>query len=118
MREKLLPCPFCGSDAHFVKCAEPDTARVMCVNAGKCTASRDQDDPYGYATKEIAAEVWNHRPPLPPCEGLVEKLEAIGNRDEDEFDSYWRGWNEAIEKAVTIIRQHCAEPVAKGVGNG
>jgi Lar family restriction alleviation protein len=59
--EELKPCPFCGSEARFVKCNDPDHSRVMCSKGGKCTASPDEIDPYGYATKEIAAEAWNTR---------------------------------------------------------
>lgn len=58
---ELTPCPFCGSEAKFFKCVDPEDFRVMCTKGGKCTASRDQDDLYGYATAEIAAEAWNTR---------------------------------------------------------
>lgn len=160
----LLPCPFCGSTARFFKCVEPDTFRVMCTKGGKCTASRDETDPHGYGTAEIAAEAWNTRAhptpesslayllesvvgildpisqqdwhgkwrihtaielaqkahaltkaqPSPDTDGLIEKLEAAqlnpssGMLAEGGNNAIY---NQGIETAVAIVRQHHAEYV-------
>lgn len=79
----LKPCPFCGADARFVKCVEPDTQRVVCTNGGKCTASRDEVDPYGYATKAIAAEAWNTRV-TPPIES--ESIRVCQSCNGNDYD--------------------------------
>lgn len=71
-RYELLPCPFCGSEAHlFVQ----NGVRVMCP---KCNASSkilvDGRGPRGItgnATKAVV-RAWNTRAPIPSAEEMDE----------------------------------------------
>lgn len=57
----LLPCPFCGGDAGYGYCSNPNGPYAF-VNCVECSASTDQlfgaENRY---TKEEAAELWNQR---------------------------------------------------------
>ncbi len=62
---KLLPCPFCGSDAKFKKrggIGDYDWDKtyydVMCINV-KCYLQDGAD--WCYDSEEEAAEIWNRR---------------------------------------------------------
>lgn len=49
---ELKPCPFCGGEAHYVKCSDGE-AWVRCKDCGTETAIFD--------SVEEAAEAWNRR---------------------------------------------------------
>lgn len=59
MKTDLLPCPFCGEDAHFVhyESYDNDDWSVECVNAD-CEL---EPSTRCYFTKEQAIEAWNTR---------------------------------------------------------
>ena len=67
MKNKLKPCPFCGSNdielqSDFDKTKDPRkncmTARVKCCN---CFATSDTKDSCGGETEQDAIDAWNKR---------------------------------------------------------
>jgi len=53
---ELLPCPFCGGEAHLVQPHDNSRPYVMCITS-YCTSPKMDD------AKAIAA--WNRRTPAP-----------------------------------------------------
>ena len=62
MSEELKPCPFCGSEARFVKVS--DTMGSMKLTAWKVQCSKCWCSPYPNNThgdKHVVARQWNNR---------------------------------------------------------
>lgn len=72
----LLPCPFCGKEAHLVQDQSSAYERNWpwgaycnddtCIGGGGC-----------YATKEAAITAWNKRPPVPIRHGYTDEEIAV-----------------------------------------
>lgn len=99
MREiKLLPCPFCGGEAHIeehkfwdekAKGFTVQTYGVVCDNC--CSMSWQH-----HRHKEKAIEQWNTRKPM---ERIVERLEEKQDEPiyQHQYDNYFIGITDAIE---------------------
>src|SRR5574344_965151 len=62
MSEELKPCPFCGSEARFVKVS--DTMGSMKLTAWKVQCSKCWCSPYpnnAHGDKNVVAQQWNTR---------------------------------------------------------
>ena len=70
--DKLLPCPFCGGEAHMVRWASGmKYCRVECKNTDSCDCHGIQ-----FRTEEESIAAWNRRAqpenkPCADCAGIV-----------------------------------------------
>jgi Restriction alleviation protein Lar len=75
--EKLLPCPFCGSDPVIDVLGGPGSF-YRTINCPKCKC-----DLHLYPMESVAIIAWNTRTPDPRIAVLRKALEAIVPEDED-----------------------------------
>ena len=97
---KIKPCPFCGGEAELWNnnIEEYKLYAVQCKNCGMVT-------PYWF-DDELAVEQWNRREPIGK---IVEQLEYYAKESHivyiREDEECCRGWYEALEFAIEIVRQ-------------
>jgi Lar family restriction alleviation protein len=73
MKERLKPCPFCGSEEIQLKedCADDPAWSITTIKCLKCRASSDR----AFRTTDKAVEWWNNRV---PTEKKTEFCKCIG----------------------------------------
>lgn len=80
---KLMPCPFCSSEAMHSGCDEHGYA-VTCTNH-ECYAYNKAWPP----TRELAITAWNTRANLAERDAEIAELRARAERLQDELDNKW-----------------------------
>lgn len=88
---KLLPCPFCGGEAEIFG---DKKHWIYCPNC--CSETKS------FKTKKEAIERWNTRRPM---ERIIYSLEARYDRYFHGEDDYCEGYNNAIGKAINIVKE-------------
>ena len=101
--DKLLPCPFCGSDRLYIAERNYFGRKFATVNCIECHISQTGD---GFETREEAIELWNTRKPM---ERIVEQLEEV---------SFERYGNEGMGGELVVNFDDVVEIVKGGVDNG
>lgn len=98
--KRLLPCPFCGSEATFSNDMDNTSARI------RCTKCRCKMEVFGESAFERAREEWNTRKPM---ERIVEKLEGELNdsvtKYEKTLEEEYQGQADAFDIAIKIIKE-------------
>ena len=98
MKDKLLPCPFCGGEAGMDadKIGKgKELYYVYCKN--------DCITQYGYSySKENAIEKWNTRKPI---ERIVEQLEEELKKNMEFEWSYDIIFNRGFKKAIEFLKE-------------
>lgn len=99
MSEKtLLPCPFCGGEAHvelhrfYEEKTKDFTSKTYGVICDNCHTSGRQF----YESEEEAIKAWNTRKPM---QEIVKKLEEWKNSSQDSLEKC------AFEKAIEIVKR-------------
>lgn len=59
---RLLPCPFCGSEAEIIYCGEAINAGGYCVECKFCKCSSRVVFPDKVNPGDVLIDIWNHRP--------------------------------------------------------
>ena len=98
--DKLLPCPFCGSDAILE--ISKFGCRVSCEQRAQCGATQVFSD-----SEEEAMAAWNTRKPM---ERIVERLEDNSEWTDSTFDEdgYCNDDSEEVvelSKAIEIVKE-------------
>lgn len=84
---QLLPCPFCGSEAHF----EMDDDRWEWIECGSCGMQGNRSASLMEDCKPKLAEAWNRRTPasqaqrVPLSERKIRQIDAHSGLDAIEF---------------------------------
>lgn len=61
-KEKMLPCPFCGHEAHTTYGAMGNITLIMCGNYRNCGATVSFDNKFANQNGEAASiRLWNQR---------------------------------------------------------
>lgn len=81
--EKLLPCPFCGSEAVM---HDKGQFWVSCSYVGVCPVSLYDPRIHGCTYKEDAIRIWNRR--AAHASEVKQAMDAVPFGDEDEADQY------------------------------
>lgn len=94
---KLLPCPFCGGEAKYIKRTNehPYVHAVWCENCN-CRTSFEQSE------KEVIHK-WNARKPM---DRIVEQLECemYSEMKNAAFGKHHKQKAKGLEKAIEIVK--------------
>ena len=94
MKNKLLPCPFCGGEARVRDCTSEEQYTIVNGQMHKmCGCSRYCVEMFG-ETEDEAIEKWNTRKPM---ERIVEQLEEHCEKDCTGMDCSYCDFDKAIE---------------------
>ena len=97
MQNKLLPCPFCGGEAHLTEFIGLDKKMNYYVECGSVVCGVYPETTL-FDTQEEAIEQWNTRKPM---ERIVEQLEDKKWNIHDWRDK-WR--NEIIDECIEVVK--------------
>ena len=100
MQNKLLPCPFCGSDRLYIAERKYFGRKFASVNCIECHISQTGD---GFETREEAIKHWNTRKPMERIlEQLEEESDFFGGEPMGSLQKAY--YCKGIEKAIEIVR--------------
>lgn len=79
----LLPCPFCGREAHFIKVKHVvGVWYTVCCDDAECFV---HEQSRLYTSKRLAAEAWNRR-----AERTCHLIHEVEEEDDEFFDTVER----------------------------
>lgn len=114
---KLLPCPFCGSDARMwpshTKADEDGSYEIIGCSNVECLIEPTTED---YLPYDEALKRWNTRPTPAPCDELVTVIHRGKYRaDGEQYYRYYRdldgGYDPEKYEEQALVTRHNAEAV-------